>query len=91
MKVVERSYRAQGLSPLATDGRPLRGLIPTSRIAPQSKASGLAAACGARPTMTQGRSTAMIRFGIAPTGMRVTSLRDATSTTETESEPALET
>jgi hypothetical protein len=39
----------------------------------------------------QGRSPAMIRFGIAPTGMRASSFRDPTSSTETASEPALET
>ena len=38
-----------------------------------------------------GRLTEMIRFGIAPTRMRVTSFLDPTSTTETVSEPALET
>jgi hypothetical protein len=33
----------------------------------------------------------MFRFGTWPTGIRVTSFRDATSTTDTEFEPALAT
>lgn len=44
-----------------------------------------------RLSTSHGSTAVMFRFGTWPTGMRITSFRDVTSTTDTEFEPALAT